>query len=177
MYEVSDMGNVRSRALAATSSFTVVEVLDGAPEGYRRLVVDVKETGTKVLKPRLSGPVGKKYLAVALTGGVQRKVHLLVLEAFIGPRPEGHQGAHENGNKLDNRLDNLRWKTPGENNRDKRRHGTDHQVVKTHCPEGHEYTPENCYDPTMQVRRCKTCARERARKQYASGYRSPGKAL
>lgn len=52
-------------------------------------------------------------------------VHRLVLEAFVGPCPEGMECAHENGRPADNRLTNLRWATRVENSADKIRHGTD----------------------------------------------------
>jgi hypothetical protein len=54
-----------------------------------------------------------------------RKVHLLVLEAFVGPRPPGMQGCHENGIPSDCRLGNLRWDTPKSNQADRLKHGTD----------------------------------------------------
>lgn len=53
-----------------------------------------------------------------------RFVHHLILEVFIGPRPEGTEGCHNNGNGLDNRPANLRWDTPTGNNGDKVIHGT-----------------------------------------------------
>jgi hypothetical protein len=46
-------------------------------------------------------------------------VHLLVLEAFIGPRPEGLQGRHLNDDKSNNRLSNLAWGTPSQNMRER----------------------------------------------------------
>lgn len=51
-------------------------------------------------------------------------VHRLVLMAFVGPCPPGCQALHKNGNRADNRLDNLRWGTPKENSADKKLHGT-----------------------------------------------------
>lgn len=49
-------------------------------------------------------------------------MHNLVLEAFVGPRPSPtHQAAHRDGNKLNNRLDNLYWATPKENGADNAR--------------------------------------------------------
>ena len=53
-----------------------------------------------------------------------KPVHSLVLTAFIGPRPEGMQGCHNNGNRFDNHFTNLRWDTPIGNNSDKAKHGT-----------------------------------------------------
>lgn len=59
-------------------------------------------------------------------GGEARsfRVHRLVLAAFVGPAPAGHQGCHNNGDPSDNRLDNLRWDTPAGNALDKKAHGT-----------------------------------------------------
>ncbi len=53
------------------------------------------------------------------------RVHLLVLEAFVGPRPAPrYHGAHNNGDKNNNTLLNLSWKTPEGNEADKKLHGT-----------------------------------------------------
>ena len=51
-------------------------------------------------------------------------VHKLVLNAFVGERPEGFVCRHLNGNPKDNRLENLCWGTPSENVQDSMRHGT-----------------------------------------------------
>jgi hypothetical protein len=69
------------------------------------------------------------YLRVALVDDSGRRrwrpVHTLVLETFAGPRPSPrHEGAHRDGDKGNNALTNLRWKTPRQNARDKRAHGT-----------------------------------------------------
>jgi hypothetical protein len=54
-----------------------------------------------------------------------RGVHTLVCEAWNGPRPsDDMHAAQYNGRPLDNTPANLRWATPGENNRDRLRHGT-----------------------------------------------------
>lgn len=60
------------------------------------------------------------YKAVRLTDGKHHYVHRLILEAFVGPVPAGKQVDHLNGIRNDNRLENLEYKTPSENNRNKR---------------------------------------------------------
>lgn len=61
------------------------------------------------------GPTGKKLLKL---------VHSVVLETFVGPRPPGMVCRHLDGNSQNNRLENLTWGTPAENNADRARHGT-----------------------------------------------------
>src|SRR3546814_16009402 len=46
------------------------------------------------------------------------------MEAFVGPRPDGMEVAHNDGDPLNNRLENLRYATPAENTDDKLKHGT-----------------------------------------------------
>jgi hypothetical protein len=63
-------------------------------------------------------------MGVFLGKGNHRKVHHLVLEAFIGPRPDGFEACHGNGDPTDNRVENLRWGTHEENHDDRAMHGT-----------------------------------------------------
>jgi hypothetical protein len=51
-------------------------------------------------------------------------VRRVVLEAFVGKRPQGLQCRHLDGNGLNNALDNLVWGTREANSADSRRHGT-----------------------------------------------------
>jgi hypothetical protein len=101
-YEVSDRGQVRS--------------LDR--------VVGHKQLKGRILRP---APNGGGHLAVALCkNGSQstKKVHSLVAEAFIGPRPDGMEVRHGRNGKLDNSLANLCYGTPKQNGEDKVRDGT-----------------------------------------------------
>lgn len=52
------------------------------------------------------------------------KVHRLILEAFVGLRPPGHQARHLDGNRAHSSLSNLVWGTVQENSDDRKRHGT-----------------------------------------------------
>ncbi len=54
----------------------------------------------------------------------RESMHVLILNAFVGPRPSGYQACHNNGIRSDNRLDNLRWDTVSANHMDKHAHGT-----------------------------------------------------
>lgn len=58
-----------------------------------------------------------KYLYVMLVSdrGPKRypKVHSLVLEAFVCPRPEGMECCHGDGNPTNNVISNLRWDRHG----------------------------------------------------------------
>lgn len=83
-------------------------------------------------------------------------VHFLVALTFHGPRPEGMEIRHLNGNPLDNRAENLAYGTQGQNMLDRVRHGTHHEAIKTHCPRGHAYDAANTYQ-YGRGRRCKTC--------------------
>ena len=62
------------------------------------------------------------YLQVSLCP--QRTIHRLVLETYVGPRPDDMQCRHLNGDKQDNRLENLCWGTRSENAQDAIQHGT-----------------------------------------------------
>lgn len=84
--------------------------------------------GTKwcKLKPA-AGRTGYLQVVIKPKGGraIGRKVHQLVLEAFVEARPEGCQARHfPDRNPANNRLENLQWSTPSKNMMDKHRHGT-----------------------------------------------------
>lgn len=73
------------------------------------------------------GSRGYRTACVSRFPGDKRRrimVGVLVLLAFVGARPERMQCCHNNGDKSDNRLSNVRWDTSKNNMEDQRKHGT-----------------------------------------------------
>jgi hypothetical protein len=72
--------------------------------------------------------VSDGYLGLGLYSGSGRakraRVHRLVLEAFVGPCPEGMECRHLDGDPSNNRLDNLAWGTQSQQHEDRALHGT-----------------------------------------------------
>ena len=98
-YEVSDLGRVRSlsrRVRLVTRQ--AGEITRSVPE--------------RILRP---GSARSGHVSVAIGKGNSRLVHQLVLEAFIGSRPEGFEVLHLNHDPADNRLVNLKYGTRSEN--------------------------------------------------------------
>ena len=115
-----------------------------------------------------SVPAG--YVQVGLTERgrrpEKRSIHSLVLESFVGPRPNGAVVRHLDGNPSNNAIENLQWGTPAENAEDTIRHGRHRQVAKTHCPQGHPYNAENTRVRKNGHRVCKICDRARCKAYY-----------
>lgn len=86
----------------------------------------------------------KKYLLHGITHGYHhvclcknnkkytKRVHILVLEHFIGKKPKGFETRHLDGDKSNNKLSNLKWGTKKDNGQDKIRHGTS-KINKGEC--------------------------------------------
>lgn len=118
-YEVSDQGQVRSLP-------RIVEHPGSAKR--RRHLMHVRG---RMLRQT---PNKDGYLVVKLYRAGRKwttPVHRLVLEAFVGFAPVGHEVAHWNRAPADNSLQNLRWATRLENHADQVRHGT--RVLGERC--------------------------------------------
>jgi hypothetical protein len=83
-------------------------------------IASTKSGRAKILRGLMCGA----YRAVSVRRKLKTYVHVLVCEAFHGPRPDGAQVRHLDGNRFNNTPSNLAWGTPQENSDDKRRHGT-----------------------------------------------------
>lgn len=96
------------------------------------------------------------------------KVHRLVLLAHVGMPEPGQEACHNNGDRGDARLENLRWDIHGSNMLDKQQHGTDHQTRKTHCPQGHLYDDSNTkrIPSRPTARYCRQCHRDRSENRW-----------
>lgn len=77
---------------------------------------------------RMSDHFCKGYpaICISVSGKIKMRCrHLLVLETFVGPCPNGLEASHEDGNRLNPRLTNLCRRTRKSNHVMKRIHGTD----------------------------------------------------
>lgn len=92
-----------------------------------------------------TSPQGYRTCAISRDGKPRRfMVHRLVLEAFVGPCPDGMETLHRNDIPGDNRIENLRWGTHAENIEDMKRNGNFNsgRWNSTTCRSGiHEWTP------------------------------------
>lgn len=77
---------------------------------------------------QLSGIVGKSgYLSISRRQDGKfshGRIHQMMLEAFVGPRPRGKWALHRNDIRNDNRLVNLYWGTPKQNTADRVANGS-----------------------------------------------------
>jgi hypothetical protein len=115
----------------------------------------------------LLGNVNRQGYRMAMIGPRPRRVHRLVLEAFVGPCPVGMEACHENDVKTDNRLSNLAWKTRSANLRDAVRNGRHRNAGKVYCNRHHlladcNVGPKPCRHADgggAWTRRCVACHR------------------
>lgn len=108
LYEISNLGRVRNHD-------RYVKTANGQTRFYRG----------GLIAPSHNQHGHEKALLITTPGAkIMRYVHALVAQAFIGPRPDGMEVAHNDGNPRNNKVSNLRYATPVENNADKSIHGT-----------------------------------------------------
>lgn len=121
-----------------------------------------------VLAPTVDKTGGARGRQFVMIGQRRKLVHQLVAGAFHGPRPEGMETRHLDGDKTNNRADNLTYGTRAENMQDAVEHGTHfslRQVTKTHCPKGHPLVSD--YRNRRGSRVCRPCANRQSREYRA----------
>lgn len=148
LYEVSDRGRVRSLDRMRLAPL-------GQPYLKRGVVLKLRTTTT-----------GYHYVTMRGDGRLRTaRVHTLVLEAFVGPRPPDCEVLHRDGTKLNNAVSNLRWGTKVENSADSLKHGVHPSASKSTCPRLHRLIPPNLVDGDGRKgrRKCKACNRAHSR--------------
>ena len=146
LYEVSDLGRVKSLA----------KTLPHAKYGSRRWP-------EKVLKA-ITNNSGHLYVRLWKDKRQTKSyVHRLVLEAFVGPCPEGMEACHWDDDPTNNHIDNLRWGTRTNNMVDMVRNGKNHNARKVNCKRGHSLSGSNLVPATLRAgrRECRSCSSAR----------------
>jgi HNH endonuclease len=108
-----------------------------------------------------TGATNESGYGYVWAGGRRWRAHRLAYSLFVSDLPEGMEIDHLCRNRgcvnpdhleaVDHRTNCLR--------------GRNAQSEKTHCRNGHEYTPENTY-VYQGERSCRTCGRDRCRRWY-----------
>lgn len=146
-YSVSNRGRMRSEDRVVIRS-------DGRRFTYPGQMLACTERG------------GRATVTLAKAGSQHSKrVYRLVMESFVGPAPDGLSVLHWDDDCRNNRLENLRYGTQGENLRDAVRNGKNKHASRTHCNNRHEFTPENTRLRPGGARRCIACYRKSQRER------------
>lgn len=100
--------------------------------------------------------------------GRSRLAHREAWERECGPIPQGSVIHHRCGNRLCVNVEHLECLTHAEHNalHVNARSWHERQRAKTHCPQGHEYTPENT-KLKRGHRHCRECMRQQSRDYHA----------
>ncbi|MCA1799807.1 MAG: HNH endonuclease [Actinobacteria bacterium] len=101
--------------------------IPGYPAYYATEAGEIYSTISSKLLAQGVGSNGRPMVGLRYAKGKYRTVyvHVAVCEAFHGPRPEGLEVSHLDGDMLNNCPDNLRWETRSQNFQRRKDHGTD----------------------------------------------------
>lgn len=140
-YKVSNLGRVCSLPRVVSNGKTV--------------------DGTFTKKPKINKNeimrLGYERVTLSKDGKTKRfQLHRLVLSSFTGILPKDLHCCHNDGDPTNNNLNNLRWDTPSNNNKDKEKHGTWQAGVKN----GNSFIDE---ETVIFIRESKLTHREMSR--------------
>lgn len=125
----------------------------------------------KVLKPRIHSNGYHQVNLCANGKATNYYIHILVAAAFLGPRPAGMDVCHNDGDKTNNAVSNLRYDTRSNNILDSVATGAHHAASRIHCPRNHAYDEQNTYISPKGGRVCRKCRNlaKRQRNQSSQG--------
>jgi hypothetical protein len=169
LYEVTALATCQPRKVVPMPQQATWKPIPGYPfyeasiEGEIRSVDHTDNLGRAVagggLRSRTSN---RNYQLVNVTDAEGRRqtrtVHSLVLAAHVGPPPKGQVTRHLNDNPADNRLANLAYGTPAENEQDKFANGTRKPAEPK--PERRCVRCQAVLEPGRGGKRCHACVTE-----------------
>lgn len=143
-YEVSDLGQVRS-----------------LPRNKPHWRGGTMRVAGRILKQATLATGYQRVTLQVENRREQRDVQTLVAEAFFGSRPRGEEVRHKDGNRRNNRADNLEYGTSGQNRLDSVAHGTHRNSRKEECKRRHLLAgPNLMFNNTSKgtpARKCRSC--------------------
>lgn len=116
LYEASTFGNIRSLDRIVYTKNGQARQLKGRLLKPQKAIDD----------PRLQISLCKNYAVVVI------RVHIVIAQTFLGDRPKGMHICHNDGDCTNNKLSNLRYGTPSENEKDKILHGKAQRGTRCH---------------------------------------------
>jgi HNH endonuclease len=143
------------------------EIVFGLPLAERIAAKLVPADGGCIVWTGHCDPNG--YGRIGTTARPGMLVHRAVWTEAHGQIPPGMFVCHRCDNPPCSNLEHLFLGTPADNAGDMVRKGRHGNTLKTHCVNGHEFTPENTGQQAHGARRCRTCTYEgQARRRNAA---------
>lgn len=122
-----------------------------------RVISELQSSSGPLFRDLKQSLDGSGYLMVCLMENGQRhsyNIHRLVARHYLPPRPTPqHELRHIDGNKYNNRADNLAWSTHAENMLDARRDGRIKTAAQLRAAKQHIHSME-LFEHTLETAQC-----------------------